>query len=59
MQTGESTWERPEPLAWKPVPTEEGNVYYHNDRTSEVQWEKPVEIAWEKSHFNPHVNILS
>lgn len=59
LQTGEATWERPAPLSWRPIPTDEGHTYYHNDRTSDVQWEKPVDIAWEKAHFNPHVNILS
>lgn len=49
-ETGESTWEVPEELAWTEVENEEKQKFYHNPKTGESTWEAPKHLAWSKAH---------
>ena len=56
LQTLESTWERPESLAWRTAtaPDHDNRVYYVNDRSKESVWEKPAPLAWQRQLFVAH-----
>jgi hypothetical protein len=32
----------PAPTTWRSTSTEDGQIYYYNEKTGETQWEKPM-----------------
>jgi hypothetical protein len=50
LESGDSTWEMPDELAWEKVEDESnpGQFYWANRRTGEAQWDVPTNHAWSK-----------
>jgi hypothetical protein len=50
LETGESTWEMPDELAWDKLEDEAnpGQFYYANKKTGDAQWEIPAAHGWQK-----------
>ncbi|MEW5307255.1 MAG: hypothetical protein WDW36_009663 [Sanguina aurantia] len=47
-QTGESTWEQPEELAWSTVTQGGEQSYYYNAVTGESSWDAPTHMQWQR-----------